>query len=234
MKEQRINLIKKKIDNRKCYVLTEALEFYFDCYKKSSQAKFDETIECIVKLGIKTQESNHMVQGHVVVPHGFKKSVRVMAIVEETQIKAANEQGADFVGNDIMIEKIQNGFTDFDVCITTPNMMTKVAKLAKKIGPKGLMPNLNFGTVTTEIAQTISDYKNGVVVTFKADKSGIVHVPIGKMRFNVAQVKQNILSFFNTLLKAKPDKIKNHFITSMFICSTQGPSLKLDLKSFLV
>ena len=96
------------------------------------------------------------------------------------------------------------------------------------------MPNLEFGTITTDIAQTICNYKHGVVITFKADKSGIIHIPIGKMSFNVTQVKQNILSFFNALLKAKPDKIKNHFIASMFICSSQGPSLKLDLKSFLV
>tara|TARA_B110000503_G_C7081191_1_gene385224 strand:- start:98 stop:799 length:702 start_codon:yes stop_codon:yes gene_type:complete len=233
MKNKRISAAKKELRHDKFYSLENALGFFCDSYAEKFQAKFDESVEFTLKLSIDPLKSDQMVRGTVVMPHGLGKAVRVMAIVDDSDVEAAIAAGADFAGNEDMIEKIQDGFTDFDVCVATPGMMPKISKVAKKLGPKGLMPNPKSGSVTTEFSKAIEVFKRGCV-EFKSDKNALIHTTVGKISSGAIKIKENITALYRAILDAKPEKSKGDLVIRCSICSSQGPSLKLDLKSIIV
>lgn len=203
-------------------------------YADKAKAKFDETVELIVKLGVDPKQTDQMVRGAVPLPHGLGKNIRVAVITKPAQVKEAKEAGADLFGSDELIDTIKSGKLDFDVLITTPDMMAAVSKLGKVLGPKGLMPNPKLGTVSDDIEQAVKLSKAGRV-EFKLEKAGIVHVPVGKISFLAQKdtLIENIKALYNALLAAKPANSKGIYIRGAFLCTTQGPSLKLDLDKIL-
>lgn len=215
-----------KVDRTKRYQLDEALTI-LDSYQSR---KFDESVELCVNLGVDPKQSDQMVRGAAVLPHGIGKAIRVVAIVRGEAEKAAREAGADHVGNDDLIEKIEKGWVDFDRVLTTPETLKDLTKVAKVLGPKGLMPNKKTGTVTTEIAKAIKEQKLGKV-EYKVEKAGIVHAIIGKKSFGPAKLKENFASLYDNILKAKPSTSKGVYIRKVAIAPTMGPSIILDSSS---
>ena len=216
---------RKLVDKTKLYDTDEALDLVI----KTAKAKFDETIELHVKLGVDPRHADQQVRGVIVLPNGTGKSVKVLVIAKGPKADEATAAGAEYVGAEEYIEKIQKGWFDFDVCVTTPDMMGLVGRLGKVLGPKGLMPNPKSGTVTMNIQKAIEDIKAGKV-EYRVDKTAIVHVPIGKKSFGVEKLKQNYNALMEAVIKAKPASAKGQYIKSIALASTMGPGIKVNTK----
>ena len=219
---------KKLVDKTRLYDLEEGCALCIDMAK----AKFDETVELHVRLGVDSRHADQQVRGAVVLPHGTGKNVKVLAIVKGDNEKAALEAGADLVGAEEMVAKIQNeGFMDFDVLITSPDMMGLVGRLGRVLGPRGLMPNPKAGTVTTNIAQAVKEAKAGKI-EYRLDKANIIHVPVGKASFGTEKLSENIATVMDAVVKAKPAAAKGQYIRSVSIATTMGPGVKLNNAKF--
>jgi large subunit ribosomal protein L1 len=211
-----------KVEQRS-YQLDEALNLL----KQISYAKFNETVELSMLLGVDPKHADQMVRGTTVLPHGTGQTKRVLVIAQGEKQKEAQDAGADLVGGDEMVEKIQGGWTDFDAVIATPDMMRSVGKLGKVLGPRGLMPNPKTGTVTFDVARAIQEIKAGKV-EFRVDKTAIIHVPVGKISFSADQLKDNASAIINAVRKAKPAAAKGKYVRSIYISSTMSPSVQID------
>ena len=216
----------EKIEPGKVYSIEEASKLI----KEISTTKFDASIDLNVRLGVDPRKSNQMVRGVVTLPHGTGKSVRVLALVSPDKEEEAKAAGADYVGLDDYVEKIKGGWTDVDVIITMPPVMSKVGQLGRILGPRGLMPNPKSGTVTMEVGKAIEEVKKGKI-DFKVDRYGIVHTAIGKVSFEPKKITENAKEFIGTILKLKPAAAKGTYIRSIFMSSTMSPGLKIDPKS---
>jgi large subunit ribosomal protein L1 len=205
------------------YRLDEALPLV----KKIAPAKFDETVEVSVRLGVDPKHADQMVRGTVVLPHGLGKSKRVCVIASGEKMKEAEEAGAEHVGGEELVQKIQEGWLDFDALIATPDVMKSVGKLGKVLGPKGLMPNPKTGTVTFEVSKAVREVKAGKV-EFRVDKTAIIHTPVGKVSFTIEKLVENARTLIDAVVKAKPAAAKGKYIRSLYVCSTMGPSVKID------
>ncbi|MDR3293458.1 MAG: 50S ribosomal protein L1 [Clostridiales bacterium] len=213
----------KLIENTKLYESGDALALVL----QTAKAKFDETIELHVKLGVDPRHADQQVRGVVILPNGTGKKVRVLVIAKGAKADEAQAAGADFVGAEDILQKIQNeNWFGFDVCITTPDMMGVVGRLGKILGPKGLMPNPKSGTVTMDVAKAITDVKAGKV-EYRVDKSAIVHVPIGKASFGAQKLLENLQVLMDALIKAKPSAAKGTYLRSVSLASTMGPGVKV-------
>jgi len=219
---------KKLVDKTKLYDLEEACTL---CVS-TAKAKFDETVELHVRLGVDSRHADQQVRGAVVLPHGTGKNVKVLVIAKGDKEKEALEAGADLVGAEEMVAKIQNeGFMDFDVLITTPDMMGLVGRLGRVLGPRGLMPNPKAGTVTPNVAQAVKDAKAGKI-EYRLDKANIIHVPVGKASFGTEKLSENISTVMDAIVKAKPAAAKGQYIRSAAIATTMGPGVKLNNAKF--
>ncbi|MEG2540306.1 MAG: 50S ribosomal protein L1 [Clostridia bacterium] len=217
---------KKLIDNTKMYESNEAMALAV----QTAKSKFDETIELHVKLGVDPRHADQQVRGVVVLPHGTGKTVRVLVIAKGDKADEATKAGADFVGAEDMVEKIQKeNWFDFDVIVTTPDMMGLVGRMGKILGPKGLMPNPKSGTVTTDITRALHDIKAGKV-EYRVDKQAIVHVPFGKKSFGDEKLFENFTALMEALVKAKPSAAKGIYLRSVYISSTMGPSIRINYR----
>src|SRR3989440_4929326 len=214
---------RKQVEARP-YRLAEAAEVL----KKAHFAKFDETVELVVNLGVDPKHSDQMVRGTVVLPHGLGKSKRVLVIASGEKVREAQDAGADFVGGEDMVQKIMGGWTDYDAVIATPDMMKSAGKLGKVLGPRGLMPNPKTGTVTFDVAKAVKEVKAGKV-EFRGDKAGIVHCAIGKIQFDAAKLAENAHSVIGAVLKAKPAAAKGKYVKRITLTSTMGPGVPVDL-----
>lgn len=201
-----------------------------DLVKKHATAKFDETVELAINLGVDTRHADQQVRGVVNLPHGTGKTVRVIVFARGEKAEAALAAGADAAGAEELMEKVQGGWTDFDRCIASPDMMAIVGRLGKILGPRGLMPNPKLGTVTPNVAEAVKSAKGGDV-QFRAEKSGIVHAGIGKASFTAEQLQGNIKAMFNAIQSARPSGAKGTFIRRVAISSTMGPGVKIDVAS---
>jgi large subunit ribosomal protein L1 len=214
----------KVVDRSKLYDSNEAL----DLVVKTAPAKFDETVEIHVRLGVDGRHADQQVRGAIVLPNGTGKSVKILAICKGDALKAAEEAGADYVGNDEYIQKIQSeGWMDFDVLITTPDMMGMVGRLGKILGPRGLMPNPKAGTVTPDIAKAIKEAKAGKI-EYRLDKTNIIHCPIGKVSFGADKLQENFDAIIGAINKAKPAAAKGQYIRSCVVSSTMGVGVKIN------
>ena len=219
---------KKLVDRTKLYDTEEALAL---CCQ-TAKAKFDETVELHVRLGVDSRHADQQVRGAVVLPNGTGKDVRVIAIAKGDAAKAAEESGAMMVGDADLVAKIQNeGFIDFDVLVTTPDMMGLVGRLGKVLGPRGLMPNPKAGTVTPDVGRAVTEAKAGKI-EYRLDKANIIHVPIGKASFGAEKLGQNLSVVMEAIVKAKPAAAKGQYIKSATVASTMGPGIKLNSAKF--
>ena len=199
--------------------------------QKVKFAKFDETLEVHLRLGVDPKPADQMVRGTVVLPNGLGKSKRVLVIASGERQKEAEEAGADLVGGEEMVQKIQGGWMDFDAVIATPDMMRSVGKLGKLLGPRGLMPNPKTGTVTMEVARAVREIKAGKV-EFRVDKTGIIHAPVGRVSFPSGKLVENADSLIQAVVKAKPAAAKGKYVRSVTLCSTMGPGVRLDVTPY--
>ncbi len=213
-----------KVDRNRRYILEEGVQLA----KELAHAKFDETVELAVRLGVDPRQADQNVRGTVTLPHGMGKPVRVLAFAKGEKEKEAQEAGADFVGSDELIKKISDGWFDFDKSVATPDMMGAVGRIGKLLGPRGLMPNPKTGTVTVDIGRAIKEIKAGKL-EFRVDKAGIVHVPVGKASFSAAQLLDNTKSVLAAILRAKPASAKGNYVRGITIATTMGPGIKVDL-----
>jgi large subunit ribosomal protein L1 len=220
-------LAQEKIDSTAQYKLSEAAKLV----KEISTTKFDASVDLDVRLGIDPRKANQMVRGVVTLPHGTGKQIRVLVLCTPDKEDEAKAAGADYVGLDNYIDKIQTGWTDIDVIITMPAVMGKIGKLGKILGPRGLMPNPKSGTVTMDIGKAVKEVKMGKI-DFKVDKAGIVHTSIGKVSFSEDKIAENAREFLHTLVKLKPSTAKGSYIRSIFISSTMSTGIKIDAKAF--
>ncbi|MGE5328934.1 MAG: 50S ribosomal protein L1 [Deltaproteobacteria bacterium] len=205
----------------------------FELVKKTAKAKFDETIEVHVKLGVDSRHADQQVRGAVVLPHGTGKKVRVLVFAKGDKAKEAETGGADYVGAEELVTKIQNeNWFDFDVVVATPDMMGVVGKLGKVLGPKGLMPNPKAGTVTMDVAKAIADIKAGKI-EYRLDKTNIIHCPIGKASFEEVKLRENFRTLMEAVIKAKPSAAKGQYLKSVSISSTMGPGIKINTTKVL-
>ncbi len=200
--------------------------------KEITATKFDASVDIAVRLGIDPKKGNEMVRGVVTLPHGTGKKLKVLALVTPDKEKEAKEGGADYVGLDDYLQKIKEGWTDVDVIVTMPSVMGKLGPLGKVLGPRGLMPNPKTGTVTMDIKKAVSDVKAGKI-DFKVDKTGIVHVAIGKVSFEAKKIHENADEFLKTIVKLKPSSTKGTYIKSVFMSSTMSPSIPIDVKELV-
>ncbi len=214
----------KKVNQTQYFTLQEALKLV----EETKRAKFDETVEVAVKLGIDPRQANQQVRGAMVLPHGLGKSISVLVFASGEKVKEAEEAGADYFGSADLIDKItKENWLDFDVTIATPDLMSQVGKLGKLLGPRGLMPSPKVGTVTFNIEKAVKESKAGRI-EFKNDKGGVVHAPFGKVSFGPAKLRDNFLVFMDTLLKMKPPSSKGTFIKKIVVSNTMGPGIKVD------
>jgi len=214
---------RKQIAVDRQYTIEDAIPLV----QKVKYAKFDETVELSLKLGVDPKHADQMVRGTVVLPHGLGKTKRVLAIANADKQKEAQEAGADIVGGEELVEKIQGGFMDFDAVVATPDMMRAVGKLGKVLGPRGLMPNPKTGTVTAEIGKAVREIKAGKV-EFRVDKTGIIHAPVGKMSFASDSLVANAHALVESIVKAKPSAAKGKYLKSVTLSSTMGPGVRID------
>ena len=213
-----------KIDRSRTYPLVEGIE----SVKSVAYAKFDETVEVAVRLGVDPRHADQMVRGAVVLPNGLGKDVRVLVFAKGEKEKEARDAGADHVGAEDLVAKIQEGWFEFDTAIATPDMMGVVGKIGKLLGPRGLMPNPKVGTVTFDVGRAVKESKAGKV-EFRVEKAGIVHAPVGKASFDADKLKENLLALVEALVKAKPSAAKGTYIKKISLSSTMGPGLNLDI-----
>ena len=213
-----------KVDRTKSYPLTDGLEIV----KSAAYAKFDETVDLVVKLGVDPRHADQMVRGAVVLPNGLGKDVRVLVFAKGEKEREAREAGADYVGADDLVAKIQGGWFEFDTAIATPDMMGVVGKIGKLLGPRGLMPNPKVGTVTFDLARAVKESKSGKV-EFRVEKAGIVHAPVGKVSFPADTLRQNVVALVEALQKAKPAAAKGTYMKKVSVSSTMGPGVTIDL-----
>lgn len=216
----------EKIEMNKVYPLEEALRLV----KESSYTKFDESVDLAINLGIDPRKSDQMVKGSVVLPHGIGKKVRVLVFAKGEKEKEAVEAGADIVGAEDLVEKITKGWLDFDKAVATPDIMGLVGKLGKILGPRGLMPNPKLGTVTFDIAKAVKEIKAGKV-EYKAEKAGIVHIPIGMVSFDMQKLFDNAMTIVDSILKAKPATSKGRYLKKVSVSSTMGLGIAVDVAS---
>mmetsp|Transcript_8807 Transcript_8807/g.14121 ORF Transcript_8807/g.14121 Transcript_8807/m.14121 type:complete len:231 (-) Transcript_8807:2604-3296(-) len=200
--------------------------------KETATAKFVESVELHANLNIDPKYADQQLRTTVTLPHGIGKQVKIAVLTNDENFDEATAAGADIIGNDELIENITKGNIDFDLLIATPNMMPKLAKLGRVLGPKGLMPSPKSGTVSSTLTTTLNDFKKGKF-EYKADKTGIVHVTIGKINFTESQLIENLQALYNSIEKNRPSGVKGKYFKSLFICTTMGPSIKLDLNSFV-
>lgn len=218
----------KLIDRAKTYETAEAVSLI----KKTAVAKFDETVEAHIRLGVDGRHADQQVRGAVVLPHGTGKTVRVLVFAKGAKAEEAEAAGADFVGGDDLIPKIQNeGWLDFDVVVATPDMMGVVGRLGRVLGPKGLMPNPKAGTVTMDVTKAVADIKAGKI-EYRLDKTNIIHVPVGKASFTEEQLAENFDALMGAIVKAKPATAKGQYLRSVTLATTMGPGVKLNTSKF--
>jgi len=218
---------KELVGDRRDYTMEEAVNLV----KKMKYAKFDETVEVAMRLGVDPKHADQMVRGTVVLPHGLGKSRRVLAIASGEKVSEAEQAGADLVGGEDMVEKIAGGFMEFDAVVATPDMMRSVGKLGKVLGPRGLMPNPKTGTVTFDIGKAVKEIKAGKV-EFRVDKTAIVHAPVGKMSFPEDKLLENLKVLVDSVVKAKPSASKGKYVRSVCLSSTMGPGVRIDPQTF--
>ncbi|HVB33343.1 MAG TPA: 50S ribosomal protein L1 [Patescibacteria group bacterium] len=217
-----IDRARKQVEQR-LYRLGEAAELL----KKVHYAKFDETVELVVNLGVDAKQSDQMVRGTVVLPHGLGKSKRVLVIGSGEKVREAQDAGADFAGGDDMVQKIQEGWTDYDAVVATPDMMKSLGRLGKILGPRGLMPNPKTGTVTFDVARAVKEIKAGKV-EFRLDKTAIIHAPVGKITFEASHLAENAGALLAAISKAKPAAAKGKYVEGVTLTSTMGPGVAID------
>jgi large subunit ribosomal protein L1 len=215
-----------KLVEKPAYALADAMPVI----KKAAFARFDETVEIAIRLGVDPKHADQMVRGTVVLPHGLGKSKRVIVIASGDKVREAQEAGADDVGGDDLVQKIQGGWMEFDAVIATPDMMKSVGRLGKVLGPRGFMPNPKTGTVTMDVERAIKEVKAGKV-EFRVDKTGIIHCPVGKVSFDAVKLSENAQALIGSVLKAKPATAKGKYVKSIVISSTMGPGVRVDLAS---
>ena len=214
----------EKVDFEKAYPVAEAVALA----KELASAKFDETVELCFNLNVDPRYADQQIRGAMVLPNGTGKTQKVAVVAEGDKAREAEEAGADFVGSDEMIQKIQGGWMDFDVLIATPNMMGKLGRLGRILGPKGLMPNPKTGTVTMDVANAVNEVKKGKV-TYRVDKDGNINVLIGKVSFDDGKLVENFNAIFNTILKARPTKVKGTYMKNLVLSTTMGPGIKVEI-----
>ncbi|HEY8271086.1 MAG TPA: 50S ribosomal protein L1 [Pseudobdellovibrionaceae bacterium] len=223
MANKRFKAASKKVDSTKKYTVDEA----FKMVVESATAKFDETIDVALRLGIDPKQSDQQVRGAIALPHGLGKNVKVVVFAKGPKETEAKNAGADFVGADDLVAKIQGGWLDFDKCIATPDMMATVSKVAKILGPRGLMPNPKVGTVTMNVGDAVTAEKKGKL-DFRVDKAGIVHAGVGKKSMGDTKLRENFLALLGAIVKAKPAASKGIYLRTISVASTMGPGLKID------
>jgi len=214
---------KSNVEAEKRYPLKEAVELLV----RTARAKFDETVDVAIRLGVNPKHADQMVRGSVVLPNGLGKTVRVLVFAKGEKEKEAMEAGADYTGSDELIEKIKNGWLEFDRVIATPDMMGSVGKLGKILGPRGLMPNPKVGTVTFDVGRAVKELKAGKV-EFRVEKAGIVHCPVGKVSFGPEKICENILALVEAIMKLKPASSKGTYLKGISLSTTMGPGIKVD------
>lgn len=214
---------KEKIEAQKPYALKEAI----DTLKETAFAKFDETVDVAIRLGVDPRKSDQMVRGTVLLPHGIGREVKVLVFAKGEKEKEARDAGADVVGAEDLVEKITNGWLEFDKAVATPDLMGLVGKIGKILGPRGLMPNPKLGTVTFNLKEAVEDLKKGKV-EFKTEKSGIVHVPVGKKSFDAQKLYENVLALMENIIKLKPASSKGLYLKNIVLSSTMGFGIKID------
>ena len=214
---------RKSIEPGKRYPLREAVELMVG----TGKAKFDETVDAAIRLGVDPKHADQMVRGSVALPHGLGKTVRVLVFAKGEKEKEATDAGADFAGSDDLVEKIKGGWLDFDRVVATPDMMGTVGKLGKVLGPRGLMPNPKVGTVTFDVGKVVKELKAGKV-EFRVEKAGIVHTPVGKVSFGLDKLLDNVTALLETIVKLKPASSKGTYLKSISLSTTMGPGVKVD------
>ncbi|WP_227397245.1 50S ribosomal protein L1 [Jeotgalibacillus aurantiacus] len=219
----------KLVDRSTNYAINEAIELA----QKTSTVKFDATVEAAFRLGIDTRKNDQQIRGAVVLPNGTGKTQSVLVFAKGEKAKEAEAAGADYVGDSELVQKIQGGWFDFDVIVATPDMMGEVGKLGRVLGPKGLMPNPKTGTVTFDVQKAVNEIKAGKV-EYRAEKSGIIHVPIGKVSFDAEKLVENFNTIFDVIQKAKPAAAKGTYMKSVAVTTTMGPGIKVDPSSVTV
>jgi large subunit ribosomal protein L1 len=217
----------KLVDAEALYDPSEAIELV----KKTAPAKFDETVDIAVRLGVDPRKQDQAVRGVVVLPHGTGKTKRVLVFAKGDKAKEAEAAGADFVGDQDMINKIQQGWFEFDVCVATPDMMSEVGKLGRILGGKGLMPNPKAGTVTFDVSKAVQEIKAGKI-EYRLDKAGQIHAPLGKVSFDAEKLQENFRALIDSLVRAKPAAAKGVYLKNVAISSTMGPSVRVNLTTF--
>ena len=215
---------KGKVDRSKAYMIDEALALV----KEAAFAKFDESVDVSVKLGVDPRKADQMVRGAVVLPNGLGKTIRVLVFAKGEKAMEAQQAGADHVGGDDLVEKIKGGWFDFDTAIATPDMMGTVGKIGKLLGPRGLMPNPKVGTVTFDIGRAVQESKSGKI-EYRVEKAGIIHAPVGKVSFDIDKLKGNVVALMDALVKAKPATSKGTYLKKISVSSTMGPGVNVDV-----
>ncbi|HEX9861167.1 MAG TPA: 50S ribosomal protein L1 [Nitrospirota bacterium] len=229
MKQKKLAASRQKVDNNRLYSLKEAMELAKEC----KFSKFDESVDLAVNLGVDPKRSDQMVRGSVPLPNGTGKTERVLVFAKGEKIKEAEDAGAEYVGGDDMVAKIQGGWLDFERVVATPDMMAVVGKLGKVLGPRGLMPNPKVGSVTMDVANAVKEIKAGKV-EYRVEKAGIVHVGIGKASFDADKLVENAFAVLDALQKAKPSASKGKYMKKITVSTTMGPGIKLDVTQTLL
>ncbi|QVL56675.1 MAG: 50S ribosomal protein L1 [Simkaniaceae bacterium] len=225
-RSKRLKEIEKLVDREKSYTLGEAV----DILKKSPKVKFDESVEIALRIGVDPKKSDQQVRSTVFLPHGSGKTIRVIVLANGDKAKEALDAGADQAGDQELIDKIKGGWTDFDAVIATPDMMREVGKLGKVLGPRGLMPTPKAGTVTTDVKKAVEDLKKGKI-EFKVDKNSVINNLVGKLSFSREHLVENVQSLLGAISRAKPATAKGQYMCSLFLSSTMGAGLKIDINS---
>jgi len=221
---KQIRNAKEKVDRSRAYPLDEAIALL----KEGTFAKFDESVEVSIRLGVDPRKADQMVRGAVVLPNGLGKDVRVLVFAKGEKVQEAEAAGADYVGGDDLAEKIQGGWFEFDTAIAAPDMMGVVGKIGRLLGPRGLMPNPKVGTVTPDIERAVTEAKSGKI-EYRVEKAGIIHAAVGKASFDAVKLRENLLSLFDVLIKAKPSSAKGIYLKKISISSTMGPGIIVDV-----